>query len=142
VRAGILENGDSARHDMGPGAPNWGNWLGSPASTRIVPVDAAACRAYRDLGGATTPKSYPITLPSLSSVRAHVRAWHWRGAPLGSLRRGWRHARPSRPPVRGAPLRGNLSRQPRLPSLSPCTGSRLPGLTRRGGKHTLQRPKD
>ena len=38
---------------------------------------------------------------------------------------------------------GNLSRQPRLPSLSPCTGSRpgLPGLTRQGGKHTLQRPK-
>ena len=36
---------------------------------------------------------------------------------------------------------GNLSRQPRLPSLSPCTGSRLPGLTRQGGKRTLQRPK-
>ena len=34
----------------------------------------------------------------------------------------------------------DLSRQPRLPSLSPCTGSRLPGLTRQGGKHTLQRP--
>ena len=33
------------------------------------------------------------------------------------------------------------SRKPRLPSLSPCTGSRLPGLTRQGGKHTLQRPK-
>jgi hypothetical protein len=29
------------------------------------------------------------------------------------------------------------------PSLSPsgCTGSRLPGLTRQGGTHTLQRPK-
>ena len=28
-------------------------------------------------------------------------------------------------------------------ALSPCTarGSRLPGLTRQGGKHTLQRPK-
>ena len=38
-------------------------------------------------------------------------------------------------------IAGNLSRQPRLPSLSPCTGSRLPGLTRQGGKHTLQRPK-
>ena len=36
---------------------------------------------------------------------------------------------------------GNLSRKPRLPSLSPCTGSRLPGLTRQGGKRTLQRPK-
>ena len=28
------------------------------------------------------------------------------------------------------------------PSLSPCTGSRLPGLTRQGGKRTLQRPKE
>ena len=26
-------------------------------------------------------------------------------------------------------------------SLSPCTGSRLPGLTSQGGKRTLQRPK-
>jgi len=37
---------------------------------------------------------------------------------------------------------GNLSRKPRLPSVSPCTGSRLPGLTRQGGKRTLQRPKN
>jgi len=33
------------------------------------------------------------------------------------------------------------SSTPATPSL-PCTGSRLPGLTRQGGKHTLQRPKD
>ena len=32
------------------------------------------------------PPPLSITAPSLSSVRAHVRAWHWRGAPLGSLR--------------------------------------------------------
>ena len=32
--------------------------LGSPASPRIVPVDAAACRAYRDPGGTNAPKSY------------------------------------------------------------------------------------
>ena len=32
------------------------------------------------------PPPLSITPPSLSSVRAHVRAWHWRGAPLGSLR--------------------------------------------------------
>ena len=32
--------------------------------------------------------------------------------------------------VPGPRYAGNLSRQPRLPSLSPCTGSRLPGLTR------------
>ena len=43
--------------------------------------------------------------------------------------------------VPGPRYAGNLSRKPRLPSLSPCTGSRLPGLTRQGGKHTLQRPK-
>ena len=38
--------------------------------------------------------------------------------------------------------RGTQGRQPRLPSLSPCTGSRggLPGLTSQGGKRTLQRP--
>ena len=29
-----------------------------------------------------------------------------------------------------------------LPSLSPCTGSRLPGLTRQGGKHTLRRERE
>ena len=44
-------------------------------------------------------------------------------------------------PVPGPRYAGNLSRKPRLPSLSPCTGSRLPGLTRQEGKHTLQRPK-
>jgi len=44
-------------------------------------------------------------------------------------------------PVPGPRYAGNLPRKPRLPSLSPCTGSRLPGLTRQGGKHTLQRPK-
>ena len=32
------------------------------------------------------PPPLSITAPSLSSVRAHARAWHWRGAPLGSLR--------------------------------------------------------
>ena len=43
----------------------------------------------------------------------------------------------SRGPVPRVTCQGN----PRLPSLSPYTGSRLPGLTRQGGKHTLQRPK-
>ena len=33
-----------------PGPPIWVTRLGSPASPRIVPVDAAACRAYRDPG--------------------------------------------------------------------------------------------
>ena len=34
-----------------PGPPVGVTRLGSPASPRIVPVDAAACRAYRDPGG-------------------------------------------------------------------------------------------
>ena len=33
-----------------PGPPTGVTRLGSPASPRIVPVDAAACRAYRDPG--------------------------------------------------------------------------------------------
>ena len=33
-------------------------------------------------------------------------------------------------PGPGPRYAGNLSRQPRLPSLSPCTGSRLPGFIR------------
>ena len=43
--------------DSGPGAPTGVTRLGSPASPRImmmVPVDAAACRAYRDPGVETT----------------------------------------------------------------------------------------
>ena len=41
-----------------PGPPIGVTRLGSPASPRIVPVDAAACRAYRDPGGETALKSY------------------------------------------------------------------------------------
>ena len=40
-----------------PGPPIGVTRLGSPASPRIVPIDAAACRAYRDPGGETAPKS-------------------------------------------------------------------------------------
>ena len=42
----------------GPGAPIWVARLGSPASPRLVPVDAVACRAYRDPRGVNAPKSY------------------------------------------------------------------------------------
>ena len=36
--------------EQGPGPPTGVTRLGSPASPRIVPVHAAACRAYRDPG--------------------------------------------------------------------------------------------
>ena len=49
VRSFLLAN----RSVLGP----WVTRLGSPASPRMVPVDAAACRAYRDPGARTTPKS-------------------------------------------------------------------------------------
>ena len=43
--------------------------------------------------------------------------------------------------MKGPRYAGNLSRKPRLSSLSTYTSSRLSGLTRTGGKYTLQRPK-
>ena len=52
-----LDRADSARQrrrHRGPPTGNRGDssWtLGSPALPRIVPVDEAACRACRDLGG-------------------------------------------------------------------------------------------
>ena len=42
---------------VGSRGPQLVTRLGSPALPRIVPVDAAACRAYRDPGGETAPKS-------------------------------------------------------------------------------------
>ena len=40
-----------------PGPPIGVTRLDSPASPRLVPVDAVACRAYRDPGGTNAPKS-------------------------------------------------------------------------------------
>ena len=77
-----------------------------------------------------TPSLLILCMPILSCMPCHF--------PIGVIHLTRGHSLDSRSRARHA---GNLSRQPRLPSLSPCTGSRLPGLTRQGGKHTLQRPK-
>ena len=55
--------------------PGWGpptgvKCLGSPASPRMVPVDAAACRAYRDLGD-SKPHLSPYPPASLMAHNLH-----------------------------------------------------------------------
>ena len=80
---------------------------------------------------------YPLPPHSLHAHHVCLDACLYQTIGVIHLTRG--HSLDSGP---GAPQPGNLSRKPRLPSLSPCTGSRLPGLTRQGGLHTLQRPKD
>jgi hypothetical protein len=63
--------------------------LGSPASPRKVPVDAVACRAFRDPRGETTPKSKDNALSCrLHKTKKHTRSGnttlHARGPVYGS----------------------------------------------------------
>jgi len=50
MAATVTPSRHTARRIPEPPTLNWGDSLGSPASPRMVPVDAAACRAYRDPG--------------------------------------------------------------------------------------------
>ena len=63
-----------------PGPPTGVTRLGSPASPRMVPVDAAACRAYRDPGTRNHSQVH-----SCSCVCTHVTMRAARSCPSGGL---------------------------------------------------------
>ena len=122
--------------------PDFSLIYGSPGDKASTPLPAPPCSrgqhpplstqvSLRETG------SEPLGLGPSSSVKSG-------NSPACLPAKQWEVRKSLRPvfiPVPGPRHAGNLSRQPRLPSHSPCTGNRLPGLTRQGGKRTLQRPK-
>ena len=106
-----------------PGSPIGVTRLGSPASPRLVPVDAVACRAYRDPGVPTLLGPGPAVINTTSPKSRHSQKdtvrLNWLGTQnsgVPSDLEGGSNAAPAGP-------RKSLSAvaQPRLAkSLTPC----------------------